>query len=318
MAATNKIQGRNGGGSIADEVDANARVKVRVGGLAPVSYLRRTLNLVDSASVTWSITDDAVNERVDIEAVSTGSGAALSDDTPEPLGVADPGVSPDASRSDHVHVMPSAADVGATTAGQVILYVASLVGSTLQAWSAKLDALAALVWGADTFPYFTSASAVATASITATGRAIVAVASIALGDLLYGSGADTVAKLAGNTTVTRKFLRSAGVAGVATAPAWDTLVAGDLPAATTLAQGAVQLAGDLGGTAGAPQVLKIHESAGPTALTFGAIADGQTLKRVGTTIVGAYVATFVLAGPGLSFVTGAYSTNLGTGTTYIP
>lgn len=51
----------------------------------------------------------------------------------------------------------------------------------------------------------------------------------ALGVLWYGSTAGAGAELAGNTTTTKKFLRSTGVAGVATAPAWDTIVAGDLP-----------------------------------------------------------------------------------------
>ena len=41
----------------------------------------------------------------------------LSADTPEDLGTAAAGVSTDASRSDHVHAMPSAADVGADPAG---------------------------------------------------------------------------------------------------------------------------------------------------------------------------------------------------------
>lgn len=40
-------------------------------------------------------------------------GAALSDVNPEPLGVADPGTAEEASRSDHVHPLPSPADIGA-------------------------------------------------------------------------------------------------------------------------------------------------------------------------------------------------------------
>lgn len=48
----------------------------------------------------------ALNEQV-------SGGASLSDDDPADLGTADPGVGTEASRSDHVHDMPSAADVGA-------------------------------------------------------------------------------------------------------------------------------------------------------------------------------------------------------------
>lgn len=50
-----------------------------------------------------------------------------------------------------------------------------------------------------------------------------------LGDLLYASASNTLSKLAGNTTTTRKFLRQTGTGSVSAAPAWDTLVAGDLP-----------------------------------------------------------------------------------------
>lgn len=45
--------------------------------------------------------------------------------------------------------------------------------------------------------------------------------------------------------------------------------------------------GQIGGTGAAPDVRGIRETAGPTLLTFGAIADGQSLVRNGTSIVGA-------------------------------
>lgn len=53
-----------------------------------------------------------------------------------------------------------------------------------------------------------------------------------LGDLIYASAANTPARLAGNTLSTKKFLRSTGAAGVATAPAWDTIVENDVGAST--------------------------------------------------------------------------------------
>lgn len=50
------------------------------------------------------------------------------------------------------------------------------------------------------------------------------------GDIIYASAANTPARLAGNTTTTRKFLRSvATTSGTANNPEWDTLVAGDIP-----------------------------------------------------------------------------------------
>lgn len=48
---------------------------------------------------------------------ATGPGATLSNATPADLGTAAPGVSTEASRADHVHDLPTAADVGADAAG---------------------------------------------------------------------------------------------------------------------------------------------------------------------------------------------------------
>lgn len=51
----------------------------------------------------------------------------------------------------------------------------------------------------------------------------------ALGDMYYASAASTPARVAPNTTATKKFLRMTGTGTVGAAPAWDTLVAGDIP-----------------------------------------------------------------------------------------
>jgi len=45
--------------------------------------------------------------------------------------------------------------------------------------------------------------------------------------------------------------------------------------------------GDLGGTYPSPTVTAITETSGPTSLVVGAVADGEFLKRVGATLVGA-------------------------------
>ena len=55
----------------------------------------------------------------------------------------------------------------------------------------------------------------------------------ALGDLIYGSGVNTNARLAGNTTTTKQFLLSTGDGTNATAPAWGSIVNGDIPTALT-------------------------------------------------------------------------------------
>jgi len=49
----------------------------------------------------------------------------------------------------------------------------------------------------------------------------------------------------------------------------------------------IKFAGQLGGTVALPDVRGIRTTTGPTLLTIGAIAEGQGLKRVGSTIVGA-------------------------------
>jgi hypothetical protein len=51
----------------------------------------------------------------------------------------------------------------------------------------------------------------------------------ALGDIVYGGASGTPTRLAGNTTTTRNFLRQTGDGVNSAAPAWDTLVSGDIP-----------------------------------------------------------------------------------------
>jgi hypothetical protein len=75
-----------------------------------------------------------------------GSGVELSDDDPEPLGTADPGDSPESARADHVHGMPTAADVGAATPDDVAAVVAGAPagGDTLFELDARIAVVEAL------------------------------------------------------------------------------------------------------------------------------------------------------------------------------
>lgn len=50
----------------------------------------------------------------------------------------------------------------------------------------------------------------------------------ALGDLRYGSGTNTIAALAGNTTATKKYLTQTGTGSVSAAPAWNTIASADV------------------------------------------------------------------------------------------
>lgn len=94
----------------------------------------------------------------------------------------------------------------------------------------------------------------------------------ALGDVMYGSGVNTLAKLAGNTTTTTKFLRQTGTGSAAAAPAWDTLVDADIP--TTLA-GKTLTSATIAATA-----LTLPTGAGST--MAGVVQWGSNLLKVGT------------------------------------
>ncbi len=52
--------------------------------------------------------------------------------------------------------------------------------------------------------------------------------SYVLGDTLYSSAANTLAKLSGNTTTTKKFLTQTGTGAVSSAPVWDTVSGADV------------------------------------------------------------------------------------------
>lgn len=53
--------------------------------------------------------------------------------------------------------------------------------------------------------------------------------SYTLGDILYASAANTLSKLAGNITGTRKFLRQDGTGAISSAPTWSVLLSADIP-----------------------------------------------------------------------------------------
>jgi hypothetical protein len=63
--------------------------------------------------------------------------------------------------------------------------------------------------------------------------------------------------------------------------------------------------GDLAGTFPSPTVTQargLRETAGPTTLTMGAVADGQVLQRSGSTIVGVFLALALVVSPDGAYV----------------
>lgn len=69
-----------------------------------------------------------------------------------------------------------------------------------------------------------------------------------LGDTIYGSATSVWSRLTGNTTATRKFMRQTGTGSVSAAPAWDTLLAADVPASALTKTDDTNVTLTLGGT----------------------------------------------------------------------
>lgn len=115
-----------------------------------------------------------------------------------------------------------------------------------------------------------------------------------LGDLPYATASSTWARLAGNITTTKKFLRQTGSGAVSAAPAWDTLVAGDIPS--------LDAAKITTGTFGTTQIPSLD-------------ASKITSGRVSTALLGAaaeaYYAAHVSGGGGLDiwYLLGSNSNN---------
>jgi hypothetical protein len=73
--------------------------------------------------------------------------------------------------------------------------------------------------------------------------------SYTLGDTLYCASPNTLSKLSGNTEATRKFLRQTGNGAVSAAPAWDTILAADIPASALTKTDDTNVTLTLGGSA---------------------------------------------------------------------
>jgi hypothetical protein len=94
------------------------------------------------------------------------------------------------------------------------------------------------------------------------------------GDIEYESAANTAARLAGNTTTTKKFLTGTGTGAAAQAPAWGTIATTDVPTLNQNTSGSAAtsgLAANLSGGATLPDYLA------PAVVTLSFVGSGTTL-----------------------------------------
>lgn len=126
-----------------------------------------------------------------------------------------------------------------------------------------------------------------------------------LGDTMYGGASGVPTALAGNITATKKFKTQTGTGSVSAAPAWSTIVAGDLPGATTSVQGAVVLdgtAGDIqplgasanaGATGKAADAGHVHPNTSGVVASLAAADSSVTVSGAGTLTVSSVAAQLV-------------------------
>lgn len=118
-----------------------------------------------------------------------------------------------------------------------------------------------------------------------------------LGDLIYGSGADTAAALAGNITVTKKFLNQTGNGSVSAAPVWSILAAGDIP----------DISGTYSAKAGNTSLVTVG-TIGTGTWNADAIADGKIASALTGKTYNAL--TLTAAGTGFTIAGGTVSKTL--------
>lgn len=101
-----------------------------------------------------------------------------------------------------------------------------------------------------------------------------------LGDLLYEDATPAAARLAGNTSATKKFLAQTGNGTISAAPGWGTIAAGDVP---TLNQNTTGTAAGLSSTLGVGSG-GTGQATAPAAITAltGTQASGKYLRSDGT------------------------------------
>jgi len=161
------------------------------------------------------------------------------------------------------YVLTRATDFDTAGAGEIAnnAYFFTTAGATHAGSAFILSQLAAITVGTTALPFTLFSDQlnyVGGTNIDVTGLNISLTGTVAptnggtgqstytLGDTLYSSAANTLAKLAGNTTTTKKFLVQTGTGAVSAAPAWDVVNGADVNGNITGSAGSVANALTLG------------------------------------------------------------------------
>jgi hypothetical protein len=105
------------------------------------------------------------------------------------------------------------------------------------------------------------------------------------GDILYSSATNTLAKLAGNTTTTTKYLKQTGTGSASQAPSWDTIAAADITSGTlAVARGGTNIGsyttGDLIYASGTTTLAKLEDVATGNVLLSGGAGVAPSYGKV--------------------------------------
>lgn len=160
------------------DLSAVARIRVLLEGVAKGT--RRAVNLIAGTGVTLDATDDAGNERIDITITADSGGTApsyanvsvLSGDWrgtgAETLAAAATALQSDKAATSHTHTASQVSDFSTAADARV----AAALGVSVQAYSAKTAAIAALTWAADKLVYLTGTATAAVADLTSFARTL--------------------------------------------------------------------------------------------------------------------------------------------------
>lgn len=255
-------------------VNTNARIAVQKVGSGP--FKRRKLNLIEGSNVTITLTDQAGSEQVDVTIAASGGGG-----TPAVSVVSETsygqnsavGTGTNYARQDHTHgspPLPTPAQVGSPPVARAINATNGLQGGG----DLTADRTLSPVYGSGANQVCQGNDTRLSDSRTPVGAAG--------GDLVGNYPNPTLASVA---------VTPGAYGSASQIPTFTVDSKGRTTAAANVTSNPT-LGGDSTGTASATvntQARGLRETAGPTTLAMGAVADGQVLCRKGSQIIGTFL-----------------------------